>query len=327
MSLLGWHRHTPVGRVANQGRAESYERSILRDQLAPDAPPTGGTYDVGPMRSLAVALAAGVGCAGSPATPAPTPTVATVTLAAPELRADVAESGAPTADAAPDAAPEAAAHARAVRPGCSGPSLDLGTAQSACHCNLAAIMGPVDCPYDHDADAPRGKRDLRVSVEGATVAAGATVTLDVHLANGGTEDLPVLLIQDEHPRSELADAQGKPVTAIRDRSCPLWGALRAADLAVVVLPPGGTLSTRVDFAATRKRLVGPSYVPPNAKLTAEQRVLRALSDVDRPDGTDPCKEIPAGPLPRGSYTVEIRLPLWPEDVADALVARAAVQVK
>jgi hypothetical protein len=272
------------------------------------------------MRSLAVALAAGVGCAGSAAPAAPAPPVATVTLAPPVPSVEAVDAEVAVADASPDVAPDAAARPRrAVRPGCSGPALDLGTAQSACRCNDVPALGPVDCPYDRDVDTSRARRDLRVSVQGpATVPPGGTVTLDVRVVNGGTEDAAVLLIDDDPPRVGLLDAQGKEVTAIQDRSCPAVDSVRMVQLAVVVLPPGGALSTSVGFAAIRMRRVGRSYTGPRGQLSLAE--LRAL-------GTYDCVEVPAGPLPRGRYELEVRMPLWPEDLGKQLEQSAAVEVK
>jgi hypothetical protein len=283
------------------------------------------------MRLHATALLAVAGCASpaaAPTPPAPTPPAPTVDLApAPPIHVAW-----PVVDAAPQVlalGPDAGARPRVVRPGCTGHALDLKTVQQACRCNSVEMLGPVDCPYDRDADVQHLRQSLGVALRGPMVVApGRTISIEVILANGSNEDVPVMVVDDEQPQVKLIDAHGKDALApIVDPSCPAFGGLRSAPVAVVVIPPAGSLGATVDITAVRTRRVGSSYGLARGKLSGTDVLRQAFAGSG---DLDPCRDIPAGPLPRGQYVLQVRLPLLPDALMEplvGLVASEGIEVK
>jgi hypothetical protein len=287
------------------------------------APAIPGTAQEDPMRAwmpgaAAIALAA---CAGSSVAPTPVP-VATVVLAPPPPETPALDAS--VAAAAPEAAaPEAAAPgASDSRPECAAATMDYATVQRACACGspLAQEDKTSRCSAIDAGEAARIARDVVVRVAGPVdVAAGAHADLDVRIQNTGDAPLKMLLVADAAPQLSLADAQGKAVVATYDAMCVPIGVLGIVKLARVTLPPGGVISTTVPFDAVKLRRV-PRTPPPRSRTLSRREQIEALVAAD-------CHDVPAGPLPPGDYTVDVRVPFWPQDLEPQLKAHAVVHVR
>jgi hypothetical protein len=277
------------------------------------------------LASSTVVLAA---CASSP--PSAEAPVATVVLA-PPTPASPEPPDAAAADAPPDSPPltdAAVARAYATKPACKDAAMDLEAVQRQCACPLAleAVLADAAPPCALDpADEQRIVRDVAVHVTPPPgVTAGARTDLDVRIDNTGALPVPLVFVDDEHPELKLADSRGRPVAATVDPSCTPMATLRMAPVALVVVPPGGSVRTRIPFQAVRWRSVGPSWRPKGVKLTPLERALQQMGPSDP---LAQCRDVPDGPLPRGDYTIEVRIPFIPQDLESKLAAHVPVQVQ
>ncbi len=243
-------------------------------------------------QDLFLALICGLGLVGSlalvapgcsPAKPADNPDDETSST-----EEDAAVSLPPTADA-PDAA--AAATPEPPKNPCQQFEMDLTTAllQNACEV-------PNAKPGDKTQELG-SKVDIKVVASAATVAPGGKIDLTVIFTNKSKENVSLDFTLDPTPRfvTEAYDAKSKARVdkpAGNPPALPKGMAPREAtshSTARVTLVPNATAKAVVPWDAVRTR-----WAPEKLKGTPPEMGY---------------PRVPAGPLPRGKYTVRVMTPL------------------
>lgn len=230
---------------------------------------------------LVLALTAGCGGAKE-ATPVPeVPMGDNTTTPA----GDGADGGLAAADdpSAPEAGPKASP--------CTGFEMDLGTALMASACE-------VDNPKaDAKSLETKGKLDIKVAVSMGAVAPGGHVDLTVLLTNKSAQPLSLDFTLDPTPRFvvEAFDAAGKKRVDMPPGNPP-------------ALPKG--MSAREATVHNTARIT----IVPNgtAKMLVGWDAVRTKWAPDKLKGTPPemgYPRAPAGPLPKGKYTLRVVTPL------------------
>jgi hypothetical protein len=249
--------------------------------------------------------------------------------------AAAASASTASASTAPSAAPGALVD---TRPACTAASMDLASVVRDCPCAaVRADDGKLPlCAWPDEAAVALAVRSLTLHADvPATARAGSTLTIALRLENTSAAPLPLFLMTGAAPRVWLRDAKGGDLPVPRDAACPgpqialLTGSLEPEPH--IILPPGGVLTATATVSLTRRKTANVK-VDGGAELGGLGAGL-ALPGSDVPvrgakaTSFMACREVSAGPLAPGDYSIEPTIGLLPDALSSKVDPHVIVHVR
>jgi hypothetical protein len=168
--------------------------------------------------------------------------------------------------------------------------------------DLAKVLSQAACEVpnpkgDEKSRDVKGILEVKLVANTMKIAPGGTANLTIMIANKGTTAIPLSFAVDPEPRFiiEVYDSKGKRADIPAGSEPPLPASVSSAPVpekktAKVTIVTQGTAQVKIDWDAVKYK-----WAPP-----------------ERAKGAVPGRGYPrvaAGPLPKGKYTVRVRMPL------------------
>lgn len=167
--------------------------------------------------------------------------------------------------------------------------------------DLAKVLAQAACEVpsskgDEKSKDLKGQLEIKLVPSSAKVAPGGKIDLTIYIANKGTASIPLSFTVDPEPRFvvEVYDAKGKRVDPA--------GAEPALPASVTSAPVPEKKTAKVTIVTQGTAQVKLDWEAVKFKWAPAERAKGAVPGRGYP-------RVAAGPLPKGKYTIRVRMPL------------------